>query len=175
MNQNQIMEAFKTESMEHNGHTITIQWHYDEDFGPPWKENDGHGTVRESSRRDKAPGEKELWEDRGHYWFYDYAGAIKLAKKDGWDAPPYKTGTKGEQAQRAVDSDYNYLRRWLHNDWWWCGYVLKIDGENTDSCWGFDSDSIDEETARLIDEAKATIDKEHTEKTWAENHDIQTV
>lgn len=167
-------EAFKTETEEYQGHTITIEWYYDCDCEPPWEHEDGHGSVRDSRSRDKAPGEKELWYDHGTYWFYDYAGAIKLAKKDGWDAPPYKTGTKGQQAQRAVDSDFDYLRRYLTQDWWWCGYVLKVDGQEIDSCWGIDSDSIDEFEKEQFEQAKAQIEKEATEKTWAENHEIAT-
>lgn len=168
------LEAFKTETEQYQGHEITIEWHYDQDCEPPWEHEDGHGEIRISRYNDKRPGERELWSDRGSYWFYDWQGAIKLAKKDGWDAPPYKTGTKGQQAERAVQADYDYLRRYCRDDWWWCGYVLKIDGTEIDSLWGIDSDSMDVFEAEQFKYAKAQIDNEAKEREWAENHEIAT-
>ena len=111
---------------EIDGFTITARIVYDEDMGPPWKEHDGHGPVSEWTDRPKRPGERVLSCDRNLYRYYDVAEATKIAKRDGWDAPPYRQGTPGEQASRAVKRDYEYLRAWCNDDWYWCGIVLSV-------------------------------------------------
>lgn len=170
------MNAYDTKTVEHNGHTITLNWHFDEDTGPPWKEHDGHGPVSDWTRRDKRPGEKVLCSDRGSVRFYDYAEAIKIAKRDGWDAPPYKTGTKGEQAARAVERDFEYLKRWCNDGWHWCGYTIEIEGTDySESLWGIDSDSQDEFEAEAIEAAKEWLDRELIESHDAACRDLVTV
>jgi hypothetical protein len=164
-----------TESIEHNGATITINWFPDEDMGPPWDNEDGHGPVSDWTSRAKLPGERVLNEDHRSYRYYDFAAAVKLAKKDGWEAKPYKTGTPGERANRAAEADYEWLRRWCNDDWHYCGYQLEVDGfAYEDSLWGIDSDSIDSLTKEAFDAAKAWLDREKTESQWATDHDIQT-
>lgn len=161
---------------DYKDHTIVIKWEHDEDSGEPWKECDGHGPVSEWTRRDKRPGERVLCSDRGSHRFYDYAEAIRIAKRDGWDAKPYKTGTKGEQAARAVDADFEYLRRWCANDWWWCGYIVTIEGtEYRESLWSIDSDSQKEFEAEALKEAQAWLDNELVESSNAACRDIATV
>ena len=85
----------------YRGYELKAEVVPDEDMGPPWKEHDGHGPVSEwRSGSSKRPGERILCEDRGHCRFYDFAEAVKIARKDKWDAPPYGTGTPGERAVR---------------------------------------------------------------------------
>jgi hypothetical protein len=169
------MDYFDITIEEHNGHTIGVTWHYDEDCEAPWEHEGGHGPVSDWTRRDKAPGEMVLCEDRGSKRYYDFAEAIKIAKRDGWDAPPYKTGTKGQQAKRAVEADFKYLQRWCKDDWFWCGYVVTVDGTQIDSLWGIDSDSRDEFTKEAIEQAKAHLDREEKESADAACRDIATV
>lgn len=201
------MNAIHTETTEHKGHSITVEWFYDEDNEPPWEEHDGHGPVSEWTTRDKRPGERVLCSDRSSRRYYDYAEAIKLTKKDGWsgadlsDRGPYATpedsqlsselglsvttlrhqrseqdGTAGQRAVRAVEWDFNFLKRWCDNDWYWVGYVVKIEGTDYDeSLWGIDSDSIAEYTKTAIDEAKQWLDRELAESDRAACSDIITV
>jgi len=101
-------------------------------MGPPWKEHDGHGPVSEWTYRAKHPGEMVLCTDRKHKRYYDFAEAVCIAKKEGWDTAPYGVGTKGERAHRAAMADFNYLRRWLKCDWYWATIhviLLDEDGE----------------------------------------------
>jgi len=169
------MYSIHTESIEHHCHTITIKWYHDEDSGPPWEACDGHGPVSEWTTRDKRPGERLLCSDRNSKRYYDFAGAIKLAKKDGWDAPPYKTGTKGEQALRAVESDYEHLRRWCNDDWHYVGYQIEIEGQiYEDSLWGIESDGMDDVTKDAFAEAIAWLDRELLESERAACSDIMT-
>lgn len=81
--------------------------------------------------------------DRGWYLYYDWKESLKLAITDGWGCKPYDTST----AMDAVKADYELLRRWCNNDWWWIGCIVTLFDENdgeidSDSCWGFDSDSM---------------------------------
>lgn len=169
-------DAYKTETAEHNGHTITLEWHYDPDCEAPWEHEDGHGPVSDWTTRDKRPGELVLHSDRHSYRYYDYAEAIKIAKRDGWDAPPYKTGTKGERAHRAVMRDFEYLKDWCEDRWHWCGYVCKIEGtQYHESLWGIDSDSQDEFETTAFEDAKAWLDREQVEGNRAACMDIATV
>ena len=111
---------------EIDGFTITARIVRDDDMGSPWEEHDGHGPVSEWTNRPKRPGELVLLRDHDFYRYYDVAEATKIAKRDGWDAPPYRQGTPDEQAYRAVKRDYEYLRAWCNDDWYWCGIVLSV-------------------------------------------------
>lgn len=114
----------------------------DDSKGEPWKEYDGHGPVSDWVTRDKLPGELVLDTDRGRKLFYDFAEAVKIAKRDGWDTKPYGTGTKGERAHRAAMADYEHLRSWCNGDWTWIGVTVTLHtpaGEFNASLWGIES------------------------------------
>lgn len=126
--------------------TVKARIEYDEDMGPPWKEHDGHGPVSEWTSRSKRPGERVLCGDF-HVRFYDVQEAIKIARRDGWDAEPFGTGTAGERAARAVEADYQRLRAWCYGDWRYVGVVLSVSkggivlDNYAASLWGIESDS----------------------------------
>jgi hypothetical protein len=114
-------------SCEKDGFTIVARIERDDDLGPPWKECDGHGPVSDwRPKNSKRPGEKILSEDRGSCRFYDWQEAIKIAKRDGWDAPPYGEGTPGERAERAVQRDFDSLKAWCDDEWWRCVVTLSL-------------------------------------------------
>jgi hypothetical protein len=122
-----------TITCEKDGLTITALIERDEDMGPPWKEHDGHGPVSDWRPKDsKRPNEKILCEDRGSCRFYDWAAAIKLAKEDGWDAPPYGEGTPGQQAERAVQRDFELLKNWCADEWFWVSVTLSVSKNDVD-------------------------------------------
>lgn len=149
-----------------DGIKVTARVEHDGDMGPPWEEDDGHGPVSEWTRRAKHPGEMVLAEDRGHKRFYDFAEAVKIARRDGWDAPPYG-GTPGQKAHRAAMADFENLRAWCNDEWHWCGVVLSVSIESDDgddielsghaaSLWGIESNGGDyliEVANELVDEA----------------------
>lgn len=95
----------------------------DEFTGPPWTECDGHGPVdcRDHSPWGqfpvKMPGEIIIGKYRGDVVFYDFQEAVKIARRDGWNYPPYFWKTKGEQAAAAARADADYLKRWLNGRW----------------------------------------------------------
>lgn len=181
-----MSEHYKETTKEHRGHTITLKWFFDQDSGEPWKECDGHGPVSDWTTRDKVPGELVLYSDRRSYRYYDYAEAMKLAKKDGWGLCPEaiaklesKLGrppTKGEIRHASVMSDFEYLRRWCNNDWHWCGYMIDIEGTKYgEGLWGIDSDSQDYFEKEAFESAIAWLDRELTEENRAACSDIATV
>ena len=127
-----------------NGWQIKVEFQRDDDTGEPWNEHDGHGLVYETHKREEYMGDWELNSERGWYRYYDWKESLKIAKRDRWGAKPYDTST----AMDAVKVDYEWLRRWCNDDWWWVGMIVTLldeaDNEiDSDSCWGYDSDSID--------------------------------
>lgn len=170
-----MSDSFLTETKEHLGHTITVKWFVDTDSEAPWEHEDGHGPVSEWTLRDKRPGERVLVTDRNSHRFYDFSEAVKIAKRDGWDAPPYKTGTPGERAVRAAERDFEYLRGWCNDAWHWAGYTVTIEGMDYDeSLWGIDSQSIPRFTADAFNEAIAWLEKELANRQAAACSDIVT-
>ena len=127
----------------HGGYSVRVEVTQDDDIGPPWEWSDGHGVVSDWTTRDRAPGERVLCQDGRSKRYYDVSASVAKARAEGWDAPPY-TGTKGERAARAVEADYQRLRRWCNNDWTWIcvGVEVSHRGEilDTDYCGGIESD-----------------------------------
>jgi hypothetical protein len=109
-----------------DGFECTATVYRDEDAGTPWKQDDSHGPVSDWTRRDKRPGEQVLTVDRESKRFYDVEGAMKIAIRDGWDAEPFGQGTKKERAARAVERDFEVLKAWCRNEWWYVGVAVTV-------------------------------------------------
>lgn len=144
------MNTYETKTVEQNGVTYRVDWYYDNDADPPWEECDGHGFVSECTTRDKKPGERVLCHDRGFKRYYDVAASQELALKEGWGVDDPKNKTKKQIAAEAVERDYQYLRAWCDDKWFYCGIVVteqRIDADGyiydgfIDSLWGIESDS----------------------------------
>jgi hypothetical protein len=133
---------------EHKGRRFRVHIERDEHHEPPWESNDGHGPVRASSAANKRPGERVLYKDRHTHWYYDWQAATKLARKDGWNVAPFDVPNRIE---RAVQADFDYLRRWCNNDWWYVGVCVELLNSEgmpiTDkyeaALWGIESDIDD--------------------------------
>lgn len=158
-------------SIEFEGFTFRAKVERDDDMGPPWKESDGHGPVSTwRSKESKRPGERILSQDRNSCRFYDWEKAIEIARKDGWDAPPYG-GKAGAKAERAVQRDFEHLKAWCDDEWHWVGVVISVERaglelcENAASLWGMESEDDEhhlEVANDLLDEAIA-----EARKAWA--------
>lgn len=121
------------ETFEYKGYTFKVEVTPDNFI--PWEQFDDTGPVSDWTRRDKRPGEWVLCEDRHNRQYYDFAEAVKKAKREGWDAPPYSVGTAGERAVRAVIADFERLRRWCNDQWVYvCLHVTLLDefGDETE-------------------------------------------
>lgn len=143
------------------GYTFQLKIVYDDDNTPPWERADGHGKVRSVSawfaRPKKSPGERVLFSERGTHWIYDWQDACKQARRDGWNAEPFDAPNRIE---RAVQADFDYLRRYLENQWHYVGVCVSLldedGGRVTDpyefAIWGIESEATDyiEEVAKEL-------------------------
>lgn len=140
-----MSDEYHSEIFEHKGRKFIARFYYDSDTGYPWDNDDTlSGLVSQWTSRNKGAGERVLVNDRGSKRFFDWSTAMMIAKRDGWDAPPYKTGTKGQRAERAVSATYEMLRGWCNDDWYYCGISVTLaDGreEYTHALWGIESDN----------------------------------
>lgn len=76
------------DTFNHGGHWFRVSLPRDDDRGAPWDETPGHGPVSDWTRRQKAPGELVLCEDRGSRRYYDFAEACRIARRDDWGFLP---------------------------------------------------------------------------------------
>ena len=162
------MRAYQTETRESGTMSFRVEWFYDSYSDAPWNNEDGHGPVSDWEHRSKKPGEMILNSNRRFHRFYDFAEAVKLARRDGWDTKPYGTRKPGERAHAAVMADYNYLRQWYDQQWHYCGIVVTLldaDGEPdvNASLWGIEdglpsmSEYHEEVIGELINECLSQI------------------
>jgi hypothetical protein len=154
-----------------DGFTLTATVHHDDDSTPPWKREDGHGPVTGWMRKDaKRPGYRVLNVDGSSARFYDFAEAVKIARRDGWDAKPYGTGTAGERAARAAERDFEVLKAWCADEWAYCGIVVTVEREDVElgsaSLWGveYNYPTADDDDARtpnayLLEVANELVDE----------------
>lgn len=168
-------------TIEKRGYSFDVETQPDPDNEAPWNGADGHGPVSKWRPRDsKRPGERILHSDRSSCLFYDFAEAIKIAKRDGWGAKtPRRDGeTKGAYRVRAVEEDMAYLAAWCRGDWAYVGVVVTLldeDGEKTDeteSLWGVeDSDTkyVLEVAQELADTILARIEVDNPQVQLSEN------
>lgn len=143
------MDAFKTETIEKNGSSYRVEYFYDDDATPPWDNEDGHGPVSDWVRRDKRPGELVLNSDnRGFSRFYDFAEACRVARRDRWGSRNCEPGMSSRQkAATAARDDFEYLRDWCDDKWFYVGLVVTLldaDGDATEhsaGLWGVEFDA----------------------------------
>jgi hypothetical protein len=102
----------------------------------PWVTDCTHGPVSDWTTRDKEPGERLLHSDRRSSRFYDYAGAMAMAKRDGWGLAPDalaelarklgKAPTAGQIRESSVDADFEHLRGWCADEWFYSIVAVKL-------------------------------------------------
>lgn len=143
------MIAYHTEIMRFEGVDVKVSYYFDDDSEPPWEHCDGHGPVRRGEahhpgRSDKHPGERPLNNPGWHQcqYYYDWRQACRLARRDGWNAEPYDAPNR---VLRSVQSDFDFLRGWVNDDWQYVGVEVQVVDENgdlvgdCDACWGFET------------------------------------
>ncbi len=114
-----------------------VKIEYDTDYSPPWKNSDGHGVVSDWEHRGEADGRWELCEDHYSRRYYDWRKTLKIAKRDGW-------GARDDNIMDAVRRDYEYLRAWCKDTWYYVGLIVELYDANDEligeeSCWGYES------------------------------------
>lgn len=185
-----MLRPYETRVVEIDGVRVKIEFFYDEDSGPPWKEEDGHGPVRAVRKPhygpiQKRPGEVLIsnWHDDAHY-AYDVQAAQKLALKDGWGAEGETPDmTPGQKAAHTVQADIAFLRGYIMQDWYYVGVrvVVEEHGKEVkafeDSCWGFETyknyhEEAADEMARVLARRYA---KELAERAEWAARDVVTI
>lgn len=172
------------------GWTAEIRVEHDDDTGPPWEEQDGHGPVSDwrpwrdfgGGYDQKRAGERVLVRDRSSARYYDFAEAVRIAKRDGWGpvccavcgayedwpgghgAHGFRPESKGRTAARAAEADFEYLRAWCNDKWEWLIVSVTVrdaEGEEAGraSCGGVEStgDYWKQVAVELIEEAAMGI------------------
>lgn len=179
------------ERVERFGRVLFVDKFVDDSGELPWENDCGCGPVSECTQRKKEPGERVLCDDnrsglRGTTYrrYYDFKKAVEIAKRDGWDAPPYGVGTRGQRAVRAVEENFERLRRWCNDDWGYIGVAVTLapeDYDEDDGCvktdflhalWGIESDCHDyikEVVEELVSEFD--LDRTHEEVAAFMPHD----
>lgn len=149
------------ETMEHKGHTFRVAFEFDQDNGPPWENDCGRGIVSDwrrasyTGRPAKAPGERVLCTDRYSARFFDFAGTVAKARRDGWGLSASdlaslrdrlkREPTKGQIAHECVEREFEFLRQWCEDQWQYVGVIVTLldsAGEETpytDSLWGVET------------------------------------
>jgi hypothetical protein len=146
-----------------DGLTFLVAVERDDIMGEPWTEHDGHGIISDWTSRSKAPGERVLASDRSQYRYYDVEATMEVALRDHWGCKHPEGKSKRQIAAEAVDQDYEYLRAWCNDEWYWVVVtviLLDTEGRKThvrDSLGGIESsdEKYIEETAREMAEELA--------------------
>lgn len=150
-----------------NGFYAIVKIEYDDDYGPPWENCDGHGVISDWERRSNTNGRWTLAEDGYSRRYYDWKETLKIAKRDGW-------GTHNGDLMGAVLRDYEYLCSWCTDQWHYVGLIVELyDAEDEliseDSCWGYESFAED----YLCSEARSWLSrmlKEHRRNEQQTRH-----
>jgi len=130
-----------------DGFRVVATLYADDDIGAPWERDDGHGPVSGWTTRGKAAGERVLREDRRSRRYYDFAEAVRIARRDGWGYPGQVDGeTAGQRAARAAEHDFKVLRAWCNDEWFYVGVAVRVwrdgepvTGEYDHALWGVES------------------------------------
>jgi hypothetical protein len=138
----------ETSALERDGFTLKATIYRDDDTTPPWKRHDGHGPVSDWRPCDsKRAGELVLSQDGRSCRFYDFAGAVEIAKRDEWGGgSPPEGATKGQIAEAAARADFENLRAWCADEWFWCGVAVTVSkagvqltGQYDNALWGIEN------------------------------------
>lgn len=169
--------------IERAGRTYVVRIVRDENADAPWENSDGHGPVSAERHGPKAPGEWLLCGGRQSYSkrYYDAQAAMAQARRDSWGLAPAQLSaltdklgrapTRGDICAEAVRLDFEYLRAWLRDEWWYVGVVVTLRDEHccnseracmrhshlTESLWGIESNAGDEYLQEVTDELIAEL------------------
>lgn len=128
---------------EKDGFIATARIADNRDMDPPWENSDGHGPVTGWLSRAKNSGERVLSSDHGRHRYYNFAEAVKLAKRNGWGYKDAK-GTPSQIAAEAAERDFKVLKAWCDDEWTYCGIVISVSrngvtlDDHAASLWGIE-------------------------------------
>jgi hypothetical protein len=158
--------------LNYRGLTFTVRTERDDTHGPPWEENDGHGKVTGWEPHDAGldPARYRLLNSDYHSArYYDFEESIRIAVRDKWGLNAAEHAKlKAERldggeptpegiTHRAVLLDYQYLKGWCQDEWWYVGVTVTLQGTDiTESLWGIESNA-DSYIAEVAEELAESI------------------
>lgn len=153
-------------SIEFDGFELTATVHLGFTGECPWDREDGHGPVTDWTTRAKAPGERVLCSDRDSRRYYDFGEAVRIALRDGWDAPGSE-GLKGRaKAAHAAEHDFKVLKAWCNDEWRYCGIAVTVSrhgveltGPYDHALWGIEANYPGSDNAYLSEVANELADE----------------
>jgi hypothetical protein len=110
----------------HEGWVLEYKLSRDDDADAPWERGGLLGEVRvvranrysyHNHAAGKRPGERVLDWTNSAGWAYDWRGAVATARKH---------GSTGPDAVRQANWEFDYLRRWLTGQWFYCDVAVRI-------------------------------------------------
>lgn len=175
------------DTIEVMGLKFAVTFDYDQNIGAPWDWSDGHGPVRigrkhADGQSDKRPGERPLnkpgWRENQYY--YDWAEACRMARRDWWNAAPYDAP---DRAHRAVQADFDYLSGWVNGEWHYVVVgVCQVDDDGAeigdwDYLGGVETykDYHHECACEMAEQLAKQIIREAQERAYWESRDVETV
>lgn len=142
--------------LQHRGLVFLVRHERDDHHGEPWKESDGHGRVTDWEPLDAGLDPQRyrpLVERHSIGRYYDWEESLKIATRDKWGLSEVERDklaerlhcvrpTDAEITERAVQLDYEFLRGWCQDDWWYIAVVVQLQGTTIDrSLWGIESNA----------------------------------
>lgn len=122
--------------IEQGGHRFRVNIERDDTNEFPWDRDCSTGIVSDWTTRDKRSGERVLVEDRRYKRFYDWQGTIAKAHEQGWGLGAkalaelaVKMGhepTTGEIMEQAVQQNFDNLKAYCNEDWWYVGIAVTL-------------------------------------------------
>jgi hypothetical protein len=118
-----------TDTREHAGCLISVEWQQDQDMGAPWEERDCHGVVID--HYDEYANVLRLTPHRfgSNNWYYGLDASLEIARRDRWGLAPdvldrlqFERGRSladDEITRATVQADFECLRAWCHDEWVW--------------------------------------------------------
>ena len=137
------------------GTRYRVDWAYDDDYGAPEKEADGHGMVVELRYDPEFFGDDRTTSDgddmeeairhkmmrrlsgydRTHRYgvkYYDVWATRAKAKEEGWGVANPTGLSPDEIIDAAIEADFKYLHGWYNDHWHWCSITVTLLAEDED-------------------------------------------
>lgn len=84
----------------------------------PHLEDESHGPIIFGLTRDKRAGYMVLKQEGPRVVYYDFAQAVRQARKENWGAwDALGMDTPGQIAHKAAMADFRHLKRWFNDEW----------------------------------------------------------
>lgn len=164
-------QPYRSVTLERHGFTFTVEWFYDDLPSSPLEHCELAGQVTQThslyGQPAKRPGDLVLHHNQGDWWFYSYDQAVANLRRQGLDGPT---------AAECARTEYEWLRRWYAEQWWYAYVRVTLDGapNHFESLGGVEdthcndatalanvSDYVEDFISSLLSDAAKTVQQAH--------------